>query len=401
MAHTLSLLLYGLAAVGLAVLIVQLVATARHVAGRDPARPERAPGISILKPLCGDDDELAANLEAFATLSYPACELLLGVEHVLDRAYPVAVAAAARWPERVRVVVQRGAPSLNPKVSQLLTLASEARHEIVVVSDSNIRPPAGYLDGIAGHLADPSVGLVTHAIVGGGGGGGGVGGGGGGGGGAVRLGSVLDGLHLSAAVAPGVIAAKRVAGRDVVVGKSMALRAADLAALGGFAAVKDVLAEDYVLGLLVPARLGKRVVVACTPVTQITCRRSVGDFWRRSLRWQVIHRRAVSRAAYAGELVLNPVALALLAALLGPPAPALAVIVAKGLIDAAAARLTCGAPLAARGLAAGPLKDAILGCAWLGGLLLDSVCWRGHRLRVLEGTRLELPAPDAVLPVMR
>jgi len=264
---------------------------------------------------------------------------------------------------------------LNPKVSQLITLASEARNEIVVVSDSNIRPPAGYLDGIAAHLADPTVGLVTHAVVGSGG---------------RRLGSLLDGLHLSTAIGPGVIAAKRFAKKDIVVGKSMALRTADLAALGGFATVKDVLAEDYVLGLLVPERLRKRVVVAREPVVQITRGRSVADFVRRYQRWQIIHRKAVSRLAYAGELALNPVCVAAAAAVLGPAAPAVAVAATKVALDFLCGRLL-GTPLTLGTLALGPMREFLVCYAWARGLASDSVNWRGHRLRVLDGTRLELP----------
>src|SRR5262249_23390283 len=194
MVLALSLVLYGVAGLGLVVLALQLLAVWRHVAvARDPELPVDAPGISILKPLCGDDDDLAANLEAFATLDYPRFELLLGVEHMLDAAVPIALAAQSRWPDRVRVVLPTAPPGLNPRVSQLMPLAAEARHELVVVSDSNVRPPADYLHGIAAHLADPTVGLVTHAIVGAG---------------AERQGSTLDFLHLSTAVGPGVIAAK-------------------------------------------------------------------------------------------------------------------------------------------------------------------------------------------------
>jgi ceramide glucosyltransferase len=376
MASGLGLLLYALAALGLVALAVQALAVWRHVGARPPRPPARLPAISILKPLCGADDELAENLEAFARL--PA-ELLLGVEHRGDPAYPVAVAAAARRPDRVRVVVQRGTPGLNPKVNQLMTLAAEARGPIVVVSDSNVRPAPGYLEGIAAHLADPAVGLVTHAIVGGG---------------ERTLGALLDGAHLSAAVGPGVIAAKRVAGRDIVVGKSMALRARDLDALGGFAAVKDVLAEDYVLGLLVPARLGKRVVVAREPVTQVVCSRSVAEFVRRYLRWTVIHRKVVAPAAYAGELLLNPIAVAALACALRPSALALLVVAAKLAVDGAAARLLRGRGLRPAALLAVPVKDLLLAAVWLRCLFSDTVTWRGRRLRVLAGTRLQVDPAD-------
>src|SRR5689334_1502432 len=93
------------AAVGLILLAAQLAFVRRHRAGEDPApgstgRP--APGISVLKPLCGLDDDLTANLERFAVFAYAPYELVLGVESVDDPAYPVARKLAARFPHRVR-----------------------------------------------------------------------------------------------------------------------------------------------------------------------------------------------------------------------------------------------------------------------------------------------------------
>src|ERR1022692_4986648 len=98
----------GLAAaalVGLAIGWGQLIALARHRGG-PRAIPVRRPPISILKPLCGLDDRLAANLRTFAALPYPDYEVLLGLRHTGDPAYPLALAAARRWPGRFRVVLQ-------------------------------------------------------------------------------------------------------------------------------------------------------------------------------------------------------------------------------------------------------------------------------------------------------
>src|SRR5262249_10520354 len=209
-----------------------------------PAAPVAAirPGISVLKPLCGVDDDLLANLELFAHLDYPQYEVLLGVKDVRDPAYPVARWAEQLWPAVMRVVVQRGEPGLNPKVNQLITLSDFARYDIFVVSDSNIRVSRNYLSEIAAHFEEPRVGLVTHPLAGAG---------------EQRLGALLDNLYLTTYIGPGVVAAKRLLGKDFVVSKSMALRREDLRALGGFEAVKDVLAEDYVTGRLVVGELGK------------------------------------------------------------------------------------------------------------------------------------------------
>src|SRR5215510_8287124 len=152
--HVVALALAVSALLGMVIGWGQLAALWKHVRG-PRAVPTARPAISILKPLCGLDDRLAGNLLAFADLPYPDYEVLLGVRSTSDPAYPLAWMAARRWPQRFRVVVQEGEVGLNPKVNQLITLARHARHDLLVISDSNTRVPATYLDEIAGYLADP------------------------------------------------------------------------------------------------------------------------------------------------------------------------------------------------------------------------------------------------------
>lgn len=382
-----SLLLLAAATVGLLALAVQFVQVLRHRRERTLPRPGTGPrpGISLLKPLCGVDDDLEANLAQFASLDYPHYEVLLGVKDMRDPAYAVARAAVARWPHVMRLALQVGEPGLNPKVNQLVTLSSEARHDLWVISDSNVRVAPGYLDEIAQAFEDPEVGCVTHPIAG-------VG--------ERTMGSLLDNLHLASSAAAGVIAAKRLAGQDIVVGKSMALRREDVEALGGFFSVKDVLAEDFVIGRWVTRTLGKRVVVARTPVFNVSLRKRVGDFFKRYVRWGVIHHMSVSTPTYLAQGLLNPAPLALLAALLEPSVPAFvaagAVALTKALLDVAVFRLLRPEPVS---WSAGPavlLKDALLFIAWCNGLFSRTVDWRGNRLRVLAGTRLAPVAPSAL-----
>jgi ceramide glucosyltransferase len=273
--------------------------------------------------------------------------------------------------------VQAGSPGLNPKVNQLIGLAAAARHEILVVSDSNVRVESDYLEEIAALFEDRRVGIVTHAIAGAG---------------EERLGSLLDNLHMAAYVSPGVLAARKVAGKDIVVGKSMALRRADLERLGGFAVVKDVLAEDYVLGLLVTQRLGLRVAVASRPIWNLSRDRSLRDFVHRYQRWSVIHRQAVAPLTYGAQALLNPMPLALAAALAAPSPVSFATFgalyAAKIAIDNLCARRLRSRGFGLRAVVAVPLKDLLLTWAWARAYLLDHVDWRGNRLRVTRGTRL-------------
>lgn len=395
--HAIALALAAAALVGLAIGWSQLIALGRHLRG-PRAVPARRPPISILKPLCGLDDGLAGNLRTFAALPYPDYEVLLGLRQADDPAYPLARAAARRWPGRFRVVLQEGETGLNPKVNQLMTLARHARHDLLVISDSNTRVPSGYLDEIAASLEDPRVGLVTHPLVGDDG---------------VRsdgndcdsegepqasarLGSVADNLHLSGVMTPSIVAAKLFCGKDYVVGKSMAMWRGDVEALGGFASVKDVLAEDFVLGRAVTERLHKRIVLGRQAVTCVSERRSLAGFVRRYARWSVMQHQCAGLPAYFGLLLLNPVLLSTVA-VLADPSRLTGVIWAVAVVnrlasDALAGRLLRGRgrDLPLRALLVGPLADLLSGAAWAHGLFSRSIEWRSNRLTVLRGSRLRV-----------
>ena len=111
------------------------------------------------------------------------------------------------------------------------------------------------------------------------------------------LGSLMDNLYQCTSAGAGQIAAKRAAKQDLVVGKSMALRRETVEAFGGFFSVRNVLAEDFVIGQWVTRQLGQRAVVARTPVYNVSRDKSVRTFFRRYLRWSVIHHTCVPHAA--------------------------------------------------------------------------------------------------------
>lgn len=375
MSSTMSELFFTCAVAGLGALAAQRLALRRHLR-TPPASPTRRPGISILKPLCGLDDRLEESLEHFATLPYPDYELLLGVNGTGDAAWPLAQRVAARHPGRVRAVLQNGAPGLNPKVNQLVTLEAQARHALLLVSDSNTRAPDGYLDELAALFDDAQVACITNPVSGTG---------------HRSLGALLDNLHLAASVGLGQVAAKVLADRDLVVGKSMALRRRTLDALGGFHAFRDVLAEDYAIGRAIGPELG-RVAVARLPVLNVAVERSVGSFWARYARWSVIHRTAVSPLTSLAQALLNPWPLSLLSFAAWPSArlalASLAVLVLKALLDLSAARALGVGPWGLRAFLAVPLKDLLLFAAWSRALVTRTVVWRGNRLKVMSGSRL-------------
>lgn len=375
-----------LVAAGLAALAAMAWAQRRQLRVAAPPLGDDPPAVSVLKPLKGLDPGLADNLESFFRLDYPRYEVILGVADGDDPAVAVARRVAAAHPHvPSRVVVDPRRVGFNPKVNNLANLAAHARHAVLLVSDSNVRVAPGNLGDLVAHLLEPGVGLVSSPIRGPRG---------------ASLGAALEGLQLNTFVMGGVAAMANLVGGVCVVGKSMLLRRETLAAIGGFEHLAGFLAEDQVCGQEV-VRLGRRTVVSGRPIDNVLGPLSVREFLARHLRWARIRRR-VAPAGFAAELLLSPTFVAALALLADPSAATLALLAVaaatRATLDAAAERAAgTRRPLAAY-LLLSPLKDVLVGGAWVVPFLDPTVTWRGHRFRVGRRTRLEPLAPSVSRP---
>ncbi len=348
--------------------------------------------VSILKPLSGWDDDLADNLASFAALRGVHFELLLGVASPADPAWPLAADFVRSHPElEVRLVQTDPDAALNPKVAQLLGLERVATGEVLVISDSNVRVRPDYLVHLLIALRVPGVGLVSSLIAGTG---------------ERSLGAALENLVLATHVAPGVVGGYALSRNPITIGKSMAMRRADLRALGGFAAVADVLAEDHALGRLF-AGAGHRVSISKHRVDN----RNVACSMRRSLerhtRWAKI-RRAMAPAGFPFEPLLMPLPITAAGVLLAPcreTALLLAVAVALHVLGAQLAlTLLRGRPLAWHLLPLELVRPPLLLACWGVAWCSRRVRWRGHVLSVGAGTALAPAQPgmlDRVLSLVR
>jgi len=371
-----------------ALLYTTMIATfalARARAVRASSRvPRTSPRVSILKPLAGRDDDLASNLDTFAALAWPDFELLIGVASPDDPAFEEARAFVRRHPRVcARVLVTDPEAALNPKVAQLLTLEREATGDIVVISDSNVRVTSRWLDALVSELEQPDVGLVSTLVAGTG---------------ERSLGAALENLQLATAIAPGIAAAFALSGRAITVGKSMAMRRSALRDAGGFEAVRDVLAEDHVLGRLVSAA-GWRVRVSASTVENRNVRCGAVRMLERHARWMLM-RRVLAPAGFALEPVLSPIAVATVVALVAQTKASGVALAAAGVLQMTGAlvatRLLRGRGFDYRLLPLEVVRAyAALGC-WVVAWGRRRVSWRGHELEVGAGTLLRRAAPARV-----
>jgi ceramide glucosyltransferase len=333
----------------------------------------RLPPVSILKPLSGRDADLSENLESFFTQDYERFELLFGVTDRRDPAIEVARELAARHPNvPCRIVVHEGMGALNPKVDNLLGLLPAAKHDLVLVSDSNVRAPKSYVRELASLYVRDKPGLVTNLFAG-------VG--------EDTLGAALENVQLCGFCAAG-IALPTLLGDPLLVGKSALFSRRRLNRLGGLERLSDVLAEDFVMGKTF-AHAGERVVVAPTVLQNVTANMTLRGMFARHLRWSMLRFRLRPLAA-ALEPVASPLALLPIAwMVLGPLSIAWAVVLL--------ALRDVGGWVALRGtrrwhvpLLLAPLREILVLSAWAVAPFKQHVSWRGKRFRLGAGTLLYL-----------
>ncbi len=205
--------------------------------------PEFTPPVTILKPVKGLDFEAYENLRSFCEQDYPEFELLVGVADSTDPVIPVVERVRRDFPGlSIRLVI---APTMhvNRKASLLHALASQARYDVLVASDSDMRVTPDYLRRVVAPFADQGVGAVTCPYRGGS---------------PATLTARLEALHMGVTFLPSVTVARRFLNMHFALGATIALRKNALDRIGGFEAVADYLADDYQLGMRI-ANLGLRV----------------------------------------------------------------------------------------------------------------------------------------------
>ena len=368
-------LILGLAAILAVVTTLVSIASLYWVTRPRKGLPDYTPAITILKPLKGVDEDLEANLRSFFRQDYPVFQLLFGVAEANDPAIGVVERLLAEFPRQDAFLVV-GCPAfgLNPKVENLAAMEKYRKHDVILISDSNVCARPSYLRETACYLTDPGVGLVTNLFAG-------VG--------EERAAAAMENMELNGFIAGGVAMAE-VFGITCVVGKSMMLPVRTLEAIGGFAAVRNLLAEDQVIGLKVRAA-GYSIKLSHHVIDNVNASRDLRWFLNRHSRWFKIRRR-LALPAFLLEPIANLGSLGVVWALSGDSGIAwggLVLLMGLGVFrDAIMTKRLRGTFPKAKHLILSPIKDLFLLPVWIDALLNRRVFWRGHRLVIGRYTRL-------------
>lgn len=353
--------------------VLTVVAARRYLAISPPAL-KTMPPISVLKPLCGQDDCLEENLRSFFTQDYPDYEILFAVHALSDPAVAVVEKVRHEFPRgpRVHLVETGESAAPNAKAHSLGHLVARAQHSILVMSDSDVQAPAASLRRIAAEFQNPVVGVVTcpyRAVPGKG------------------FWSRLEALGMNTQFLAGVLVAWLVGEMDFALGPTLAARREVIEAIGGFDQLGDYLAEDFVIGNLAP-RLGYRVVLSsCVIEHRIGSQPFKLNFQHR-LRWARSTRRS-RPAGYWGEIFTNPIPLAVLLWLAQPKLwPVVAVTALFRTLAAwSTAKWVLHDPLTRRRWWLIPIQDVISLLVWIAGFFGSSIDWRGRRYKLLPDGR--------------
>ncbi len=293
------LLLAG-SAVGCVYLCYASLAIRRFTKRRHPQFLGATP-VSILKPLCGKDADLYENLKSFCAQDYPAWQIVFGVQDPRDPAIPIVHRLVEKCPQvDISLVVDGLGHGGNLKVANLQNMLPSASHELIVMADSDMRVTQNYLAEVTAPLRDPAIGLVTCLYRG------------------LPAGGVWSKLacaYINHGFLPQAVVAEEIGVGAGCFGATIAMRRDTLVAIGGFATIRDALADDHALGAAV-RRAGLKVELSPYLVDNIIVEPSLSALFRHELRWARTI-RVIAPAGFVASVVTQPIVLALAAVAVG------------------------------------------------------------------------------------
>jgi len=338
-----------------------------------------APPVSILKPVHGIDFASYENFASFCKQDYPEYEILFCVNDLSDPAAAIIQKVMADFPERsIRILSGAAQLGSNRKVNNLVLLAREASHEILVQSDGDVRVGPNYLREVVAPFSDPGVGAVSclyRGIA------------------ERNFWAELEAVGAASDFTAGALVAEWKEGVTFALGASVTTTKSWLAKIGGYESLANLLADDHVLGNRVH-KAGGKVLLSREPVWTMYPAQTARGFWEHQVRWARTI-RSVRPASYFGLLFTHGLPLALLAAAVAPTAWISTAYVAAYFV----LRLTLAWVVGVWGLQDEvlrrklwlvPLRDLVYFAVWLAAFTSHRIQWRGQEFELHDGQMIAI-----------
>lgn len=338
------------------------------------------PPVSVLKPVHGNEARLKENIESFFRQDYPEYEILFAADQADDAALPVIREICARYPHiPSRIMITGPPPWPNAQNYCFHRMTEVAAHDILVTSDSDVEVEPNYLRDVVPPLLDPQVGAVTCVFRGKSAGG---------------FWAYLDAIGQTVEFTAGVLVSNLMEATKFGLGPTIALRKDSIGRIGGYAAVREYLSNDFVVGNFIH-KAGFRVMLSSHVVDHVSPRMSFRRMWERQLRWAAGTRYSRPKG-HAGTGLTFAVPYGILGLLAAWPLgyPLLGVaLFAASLANRMAQCWIVGwwgarDPVARRTALFYPLRDLHGFIVWCASYLSKRMLWRDNRYELLKGGRL-------------
>ena len=338
---------------------------------------ESWPPVTILKPVCGLEKNLGANLRSACLQDYPEFQVVFSAQDADDPAIPLLKEIQREFGrERVSVVIDGSHAAPNGKIRNLLGGLPYARYDHLVISDSDVRLRPDYLKTIVAPLADPEVGCVCTFYL------------------AAEAKTwfeKLELLTLNADFMTNVVFAYVTGASKFCLGASTALRRPTLKDIGGLEALSDYLVEDHEMGRRIWA-LGKKVSIVPYFVETMVDLQGPAAWWNHQVYWDQ-NTRSAQPVGFFGTILVRAVPFALVFAL----ARGGDVVGLEVLVGTIAMRLGTMAAILGwgfrdreglRSIALLPLRDMAAMFSWLLAFTKPTVIWRGEQYILTRDGRM-------------
>jgi ceramide glucosyltransferase len=325
--------------------------------------------VTILKPLHGSEPGLFPRLVTLCRQRYGGkIQIICGTQQSTDPANDVVRLLQRLNPAtEIDLVVDERSRGANPKIANLVNMEPKARHEIIILSDSDIIVADQFFGRIAAELEDAQIGAVTCLYYG------------------IAAGGVwaqMSALNINAQFLPNVIVALTFGAAKPCFGSAIAMRGDVLKRIGGLKSYLDELADDYTIGKAVRA-IGLEVIVPRWAVGHVCFDRSFRSFWEHHMRSSRTI-RSIDSVGYIGTIFMHPMMLALIAVLTGAEHP----IALPGIAFASRVILSFSIErtfkLQRHALWLLALHDAISFAVFVCSFFSAAVEWRGQHYRILR-----------------